>query len=46
MGTTYGQDMDEFINRYIADEDKRIALLELKLIVLKAKRTIMNEIQF
>lgn len=41
--TTYGEDMDAFIAKYIVPEDVKLAMLELQMIVLKAERATMEE---
>lgn len=45
MDYSFGQDIDSFIMKYIVDEDKKLASVELNLIVLKALRLQLEELQ-
>lgn len=45
METTYGQDMDAFIEKYIPQDERAMATLYMQQIVIKAQKAFLAEVK-
>lgn len=42
--TTYGQDIDAFVEKHFAPEDRKLAMLQMNRIAIKAMRSTIEEL--